>query len=62
VADFDAELAYRTGLLRRETRSFGLSLGDRACLALALREKLPVFTTDRRWRELRLGIEINVLR
>ena len=30
----------------------GLSLGDRLCLALALRLDLPVGTTDRRWRDI----------
>ena len=35
VAAFDEELAERTGALRPQTKAFGLSLGDRACLALA---------------------------
>ncbi len=62
VIDFDTDLAFRAGLLRRDTRALGLSLGDRACLALALREKLPVYTADRRWAELDLGIEIRLVR
>src|SRR5947209_6693919 len=35
--DFDTELAYTAGMLRPITRTYGLSLGDRACLALARR-------------------------
>lgn len=62
IVAFDETLAFRAGLLRRETRSLGLSLGDRACLALAIREKLPVFTADRRWLELDLGIDIELVR
>ena len=62
IADFNADLAYRVGLLRADTRAQGLSLGDRACLALAMREGLPVYTADRRWAELALGIDINVIR
>lgn len=62
VVPFEASLAFQTGLLRRQTRKLGLSLGDRACLALALREKLPVFTADRRWAELDIGVEIRLVR
>lgn len=35
IVDFDADLAMQCGLLRPLTRQAGLSLGDRACLALA---------------------------
>ena len=62
VVPFDEELARRTGALRPATKTLGLSLGDRACLALALREALPVVTTDRNWTKLTLGIEIKVAR
>ncbi|MCW5723899.1 MAG: type II toxin-antitoxin system VapC family toxin [Maricaulaceae bacterium] len=62
VMDFDAAQALRAGRLRTETRRFGLSLGDRACLALALREDAPVLTADREWVKLDLGLDIRVLR
>ena len=62
VAVFNGELAELTGALRAKTKSFGLSLGDRACLALAERESLPVLTADRTWKELNLSIEIELLR
>ena len=62
VAPFDAGLAVRTGLLRPVTRPWGLSLGDRACLALAQREGLPVLTADRAWASLDLGVEIVLIR
>jgi PIN domain nuclease of toxin-antitoxin system len=62
VRDFDAELAHAAGLLRRTTRQQGLSLGDRACLALAQSLGLPVLTTDRTWLDLRLGIDVQVIR
>lgn len=38
------------------------SLGDRACLALAMELKLPVVTADRAWIDLDLGIDICVIR
>ena len=48
--------------LRPLTRHLGLSLGDRACLALGLRLGLPVLTTDRVWARLDLGLWVQVLR
>ncbi len=48
--------------LRRSTRHLGLSLGDRACLALALRLGLPVLTADRGWQELGLDLEVQTIR
>ncbi len=62
VAVFDEELAERTGALRPQTKAFGLSLGDRACLALAQRSALPVLTADRTWKELNLSVEVHLLR
>jgi PIN domain nuclease of toxin-antitoxin system len=62
TVDFDADLAYRAGLLRPATRQGGHSLGDRACLALAERLSLPVLTTDRSWQGLKLGLTVRVIR
>ncbi len=62
VRPFDESLAVAAGLLRRSTRRRGLSLGDRACLALALRERAPVLTADRAWTELELDVEVELIR
>ncbi|MEC4818632.1 MAG: type II toxin-antitoxin system VapC family toxin [Scytonema sp. PMC 1069.18] len=62
VVDFTSERAWSTARLRPLTRTQGLSLGDRACLALAIERNAPVMTTDRAWSSLGLGIEINVIR
>ena len=62
VADFDESLSLRAGALRSATRHLGLSLGDRACLALAERERLPVLTADRAWTSLDIGVEIRLIR
>ncbi len=48
--------------LRPLTKAAGLSLGDRACLALGLRLGLPVLTADREWRSLALGVEVRTVR
>jgi len=58
IIPFDTPLALEAGLLRPLTRSMGLSLGDRACLALALRLEQPVLTTDRAWAKIQIGVEI----
>lgn len=62
VADFDRALAEIAGSLVTRTRRRGLSLGDRACLALAQRERLPALTSDRVWSEVDSGIEIRLFR
>ncbi len=49
IAPFDEALAYAAGELRKETQSLGLSLGDRACLVLGIRDALNVLTTERAW-------------
>ena len=61
-APFKAEQAKIAGSLVARTRSIGLSLGDRACLALGLALKAPVYTTDRAWKSLKLGVRIHVIR
>jgi PIN domain nuclease of toxin-antitoxin system len=59
---FTSSQARACGLLRGQTRSSGLSLGDRACIALAQQIGDRVLTADRAWATLDLGIEIEVIR
>ncbi len=62
VVPFEESLAIETGYLYPSSKNLGLSLGDRACLALALSRKLPVLTADLVWSQLNLDISIRVLR
>src|SRR5689334_5367937 len=62
VIDFDRALAERAGALIAKTKRQGLSLGDRACLALAERERVPVVTGDRAWSKLDLSVEVRLIR
>jgi PIN domain nuclease of toxin-antitoxin system len=62
VHPFDEDAAYATGALRTATRQLGLSLGDRACLALGLRLQRPVLTTDGAWTSLDLDLTIRAIR
>jgi PIN domain nuclease of toxin-antitoxin system len=59
---FDPEQARAAGLMRRATQKAGLSLGDRACLALARAERAVALTADRAWTGLSLGVDVEVIR
>ena len=54
-----AEIA---GQLKERTRRYGLSLGDRACLALGSDRGESVCTVDRVWKQLDLGVEVETIR
>ncbi|HYZ23014.1 MAG TPA: type II toxin-antitoxin system VapC family toxin [Rhodopila sp.] len=56
VHSFDQDAAYATAALRLSTRKAGLSLGDRACLALAVRLAAPAVTADRGWTTITTGL------
>ncbi len=64
VVPFDEVLAMAAGFLRPHTRSLGLSLGDRACIALGRARGQPVLTADRSWTRVSsaIGVEVRVIR
>lgn len=62
LAPFSASQASIAGSLREPTQEFGLSLGDRACLALAIENGETILTADRIWERLSLGVGIEVIR
>lgn len=62
IRPFDAPTAIATGKLRAATRSAGLSLGDRACLALAASLGATALTTDRAWERVNAGVQVVVAR
>jgi len=62
VLPFTGEDALEVARLRALTRAYGLSFGDRACLALARRLGLPALTAERAWAELGLGIPVEIIR
>lgn len=62
VVAFDAEQACLAASLRPLTRAAGLSLGDRACLALGLKTELSVVTADRAWGACDVGVHIIQIR
>lgn len=62
IHPLDEKLALRIAELRPLTRHAGLSLGDRACLALGEELRLRVLTAERVWNDLSLGIKIEQIR
>lgn len=62
IRPFDETQAMAAGLMRTATQKLGLSLGDRACLALAVQERATVFTADRTWAALDLEVEVELIR
>jgi len=62
VEAFEEADAVAVGDLRPATKSLGLSLADRACLALALRLGRPMLTTDRDLAKAGVGVEVVAIR
>lgn len=62
VRAFDEEAAWSAASLSTQAREHGLSLGDRACLALALAEQARALTADRAWARIGLEADIRVIR
>ena len=62
VVPFDREQGLIAGCLYPACKSLGLSLGDRACLALAKSKSLPVLTADKAWLELKINVDVNSIR
>ena len=62
IVDFNETQAFYAGFLRTVTRTKGLSLGDRACLALARATGRIALTADRAWADLDVGVTIELIR
>lgn len=62
IVAFDVEAADETGSLLTATRDKGISLADRACLAVARALGLPVLTADRVWLALDVGVDVRCIR
>jgi PIN domain nuclease of toxin-antitoxin system len=62
IEPFDSGQALIASELRRFTVSGGLSVGDRACLALAVVKGADVMTADRVWASLPHGLQVTLIR
>lgn len=61
IVPLTAQHARAAAGLRPGTQPLGLSLGDRACLALARERSLPAVTADRAWTQIG-GVEVQLIR
>lgn len=62
IVPFGAEEAEISAQLWQQTRSTGLSLGDRACLSTGIRLNVPVLTADQIWTTLNLPVAVRCIR
>ncbi len=62
IVAINRDIAMSAGLMIARTRSRGLSLGDRVCLAYAKSIGLPVLTTDQAWAEVDVGVDVRLIR
>lgn len=62
VIDFDASSAELTAALWPTTKAAGLSLGDRACLALSIALDATAVTADKTWDNVDVGARVQVIR
>jgi PIN domain nuclease of toxin-antitoxin system len=62
IEDFNGDDAEAAARMWRPTRAAGLSLADRACLALAQRLRLTAHTADRDWGKVEVGVDVVLIR
>jgi PIN domain nuclease of toxin-antitoxin system len=61
LVPFDNDAAARVAAYLPLTRHLGLSIGGRACLALATSRVIPALTADRSWERLEIGVDVQVV-
>jgi PIN domain nuclease of toxin-antitoxin system len=64
LIDLDDDVAIRAGVLEKFTRPYGLSLGERVCLALAQQQDASAVTADRKWDTVgrQIGVSVTLIR
>ena len=62
IAPVDRDLAETSAVLHAATRKLDLSYADCVCLALGSQRKATVLTADRRWKELKLDVTVELIR
>lgn len=62
IIPFSMDQATVAAIFLPQARSFGLSLADRACLALAFSRNVPVLTADKIWQQADVGVDVVLVR
>lgn len=52
IVPFELQHAFTSASMKKMTKPYGLSFGDRACLTLAKLKNLPVLTADKIWAKI----------
>lgn len=60
IIDFTLEQSCIAAELLENTKEYGLSLGDRACIGLGLTSGHAIYTTDKIWKDLKID-NINII-
>lgn len=61
VIPFCENISIRTGKLSKITRDYGLSLGDKACIATGEYHQMEIYTADKIWAKLKDVIHTNII-
>lgn len=62
IVDFCSEQALISASIITRTKPYGLSLGDRSCIALAMFKRYPILTCDTIWQKLDLDVQFIMAR
>jgi len=62
IIEFDQKQALTTAQIYPKTKKYGLSLGDRACIALAIEKECSVLTCDKIWEKVHIDVEFIMAR
>lgn len=62
IIDFCEEQALLTAKIIKQTKEYGLSLGDRGCIALAMFKNYPILTCDKIWQKIDLDVDFRMAR
>jgi PIN domain nuclease of toxin-antitoxin system len=62
IIDFCEEQALITAKIIKQTRQYGLSLGDRGCIALAIQKNYSILTCDKIWQKVDLNVKCVMVR
>lgn len=62
IIPVDKALAMQAAKLTPLAQRYGLSLGDKICIACAMQQHLSVITTDERWTRCEIGVEVKYIR
>ncbi|WP_341748898.1 type II toxin-antitoxin system VapC family toxin [Candidatus Tisiphia endosymbiont of Sialis lutaria] len=61
IIPFCENIAIKTGKLSRLTKDYGLSLGDRACIATGCYYNMEIYTTDKIWLKVADNITTKII-